>query len=345
MRMAIRVDVSELAGAGHFTRCLALADQFSAAGGRVMFLTQKAVPLVTGALANRPHELRVLDLPQSASQEDDAWASVGALDACCDWLVVDHYGLDHRWESALRAHERRLLVIDDLADRGHACDVLVDPGFAREAAAYDGLVPPHAQLLLGSRYALLKPGFARDHDSAPPWPQRRRVHVFFGSGATAFNWLAPYSERLLEGLPNIEVHALGRGDMHAMIDLRRRFADRFDWQEQVDDMAAHMAGCSVAVGAPGSATWERACVGLPSALVATSDNQIGILQQLDRANFCRYLGTAWQLGADAFIAGVVAFLSDEPRLRELRACGVTAVDGRGTERIVGHLVGQECTDD
>lgn len=337
MWMAIRADASDTIGTGHFMRCLALADRVAAMGGRVTFLANRAHSTISEALAGRAHRLVVLHMPERASVDDDAQASVRALDADCDWLVVDHYGLDDRWETALRKRAQNVLVIDDLADRRHDCDVLVDPGYGRGAADYAGLVPPHADLLVGTRYALLGDAFAALHDSAPTRHEQRRVHIFFGGGDSAKRWLAPYCEWLLDAFANVHVCAVGRGDRRVMQTLVQRYPARLDWQEQVNDMAAHMAACDVAVGAPGSATWERACIGLASAIVATAENQVPILRVLDAARFCRFLGCAWELDASTFTAGVAAFLDDEGALAEMRARGVTAVDGRGVDRIVGCL--------
>lgn len=345
MRMTIRTDASDTIGAGHFTRCLALADRVAALGGRVAFLARQTHPVMAEALAERAHTVRLLNLPEGASPEDDARASGKALDTECDWLVVDHYGLDHRWETSLRGHARNVLVIDDLADRCHDCDILVDPGYGRDGADYSRLVPPHSELLVGTRFALLKHVFAQRHDGAPRRPERRRVHVFFGSGAAAMRWLAQYCEWLLDAFPNVLVCAVGHADRQAMRELVRRHAARLDWREQVDDMAAHMSTCDVAVGGPGSATWERACVGLASALVATAENQVPVLRALDGTGFCRFLGNAWELDAARFTAGVAAFLDDRSALDDMRARGVTAVDGCGVDRVVRRLAGQERADD
>lgn len=345
MRMTIRTDASDSIGAGHFTRCLALADRVAALGGRVSFLARQAHPVITGALAERAHLLLVLNLPESAPPEDDSQASARALDAGCDWLVVDHYGLDDRWETSMRERARNVLVIDDLADRCHDCDILVDPGYGRIGADYAGLVPQAAELLVGTRFALLKDTFAARRNAAPLHLERQRVHVFFGSGAAAMQWLAQYCEWLLDAFSNIQVCAVGRGDRKAMQALGQRHASRLDWQQQVDDMAAHMATCDVAVGAPGSATWERACVGLASALVATAVNQVPVLRVLDGAGLCRFLGSAWDLDAARFTAGVAAFLDNKVALADMRALGVAAVDGGGVDRVVRRLAGQERGDD
>lgn len=337
MRVAFRTDASASIGLGHFTRCLALADHIAASGGRVAIVTRSAHPAVTAALAVRGHDLRVLDLQPDASVAADAAASARAIDAGTDWIVVDHYGFDHRWETDVKSRASHLLAIDDLANRRHDCDVLVDPGHGREADAYAGLTSDRTDLLLGTRFALLKPMFAGRHDAAPRRLAAHRVHLFFGGGDTAARWLVQYCRWLVEGFADLEVRAVGCCDADAMQGLVQRFPERVAWQHHLDDMANHMAECDVAFGAPGSATWERACVGLPMALVATADNQVPILRNLDRTGFAAYLGRASDLDSAQFVAAFKDFLADRKSLETRRAIGIASVDGRGTERVVHRL--------
>ncbi|RME63691.1 MAG: UDP-2,4-diacetamido-2,4,6-trideoxy-beta-L-altropyranose hydrolase, partial [Alphaproteobacteria bacterium] len=172
MRAAFRVDASRAIGTGHVGRCLTLAAALRDAGGDALFLCRAH----DGHLNAKIEEagFPVLSLPKrndtdddlahshwlGATQADDAKASIAALAGHrIDWLVVDHYGLDARWESALRRHAHRILAIDDLADRSHDCDLLLDQNFFLDAASrYDGLLPDHCRPLLGPRYAVLRRG-------------------------------------------------------------------------------------------------------------------------------------------------------------------------------------------
>ena len=81
--------------------------------------------------------------------------------------MVDHYALDVRWESAMRTQARHIMVIDDIADRQHDCDVLLDQNFYENMQTrYTGKVPPYCRLLLGPRYALLRDEFRELHESS-----------------------------------------------------------------------------------------------------------------------------------------------------------------------------------
>jgi spore coat polysaccharide biosynthesis predicted glycosyltransferase SpsG len=137
---------------------------------------------------------------------------------------------------------------------------------------------------------------------------------------------------LLDSFPEIQVSAVGRADGSRMNTAISRFAGRLEWQPVVTDMAAHMSACNVAIGSPGVATWERACIGLPAVTLATNANQRSILRDLDRDGFARFLGDLEALSDEAFVDGVRHFLGDNDALDRYREIGVNAIDGRGALR-------------
>src|SRR5512146_3123938 len=184
-------------------RCLALAGELRRQGSDCTFLVRSDGPgLFAQRIIQEGHELITLSQPASPmSTENDSAAHTQAnwlpcgwradVEACvsvlsdrpaADWLVVDHYGLDAQWESALHQVATRIFVIDDRADRSHDCDFLLDQNFVEGVShRYTGLVPPRTRLLMGPHYALLHPTFAdqranlRSRDGSV-----RRVLVCFG---------------------------------------------------------------------------------------------------------------------------------------------------------------------
>ena len=344
MHIAIRTDASAAIGLGHLSRCLALADELAQAGASVTFLCSNPDAAAADWIGRKSHSMRTWADGEDGGWEADAMASIVALPARPDWLIVDHYALDCRWEQRLRPQVDRLAVIDDLADRHHHCDLLVDQTFGRDASAYAHLVQPDCLLALGTRYAMLRPAFARVHGSAPAGFERPRIHVFLGGGRPA-KCLPRFVSLLLAAVPDITVAAVGGIDPRLDPDVRAVGSDRITWVDHVDDMASHMARCDIAIGAPGMATWERACVGLPSAYLATVPNQVAILQRLDTEGFCRYLGRADAIQDHAFVGGVAAFLANRPGLHAMRAVGLAQVDGRGVQRIARCLRDGSLADD
>lgn len=334
MRVAIRADASASLGTGHVTRCLTLADALAAKGAKCVFLSRELPAHLEAAICARGHgAIRLAsDAPAEARE---------ALKDPVDWLIVDHYGLDARWESAARPAARRLLAVDDLADRPHDCDALLDSAYGEDGSRYHGLLPKGCLGLFGSAYLPLRPQFASARGKIPPSLNLAApvAHVFFG-GSDRNRHTTRFARVIATRLPRLRQEiAVGAlyPDMEGLDRLKKEFPGGVAYRREVEDMAAHMSLCSVALGAPGMATWERACLGLPGAYVATHSNQIPILAALEKKGFCRFLGEAGAITDDAFAAGVGAFLDDAGGLASMRKMGLAAIDGKGTGRIVDAL--------
>ena len=294
----------------------------------------------------------VLKLSNPESQKPIEWKTdarhtsqaIVRLKNPIDWLVSDHYGLDQRWEQAVRSVLSRIMVIDDLANRPHDCDILLDQTHGEDGTRYKKLIPSHTHGLFGSQFCLLRPQFTvvREelYEIKNPFIEKI-IHVFFGAGDSS-NSTCKFSSLLLENFPEIQVRVVV-GDRYKFPQdlerLHKSFPNRFSWDRNVEDMARHMAKCNLAVGAPGMATWERACLGLPAAYLAIQENQANILQNLDRNRFCVYLGLAGKVQPQEFIGAMSRFLKDEEKLKQMRNLSLTMVDGLGVQRVAAHLLG------
>jgi UDP-2,4-diacetamido-2,4,6-trideoxy-beta-L-altropyranose hydrolase len=283
-------------------------------------------------------------LPAAAGWQEDA-VRVGALlaDEPADWIVVDHYGLDARWEGQLRAHAR-VMAIDDLANRPHACDLLLDQNlYDDQATRYDGLVQPGCERLLGPAYALLRPQFAaaraqrRAHAG-----QVQRVLVCFG-GSDPGNETAKALDALamLDSGMAADV-VVGAGNPHwRSIEQRCSQLPWATFHMQVEDMAALMLEADLCVGAGGSMSWERCCVGLPGILLAVADNQVQAMRTLARHGCVRFLGMAEQVSAGQLAQAVSELMRNPGQLVALAERGLQLVDGEGTARVAARLAAMQ----
>ena len=342
VHVSFRTDASLQIGSGHLMRCLALADALAARGARVRFLCREVTESLAALVAARGHELERLNSATSdghgpgISQEADARATVAALaGGGCEWLVVDHYGLDAEWERRTRAATRRLMAIDDLADRPHECDVLLDQNLQPEGASrYSGKVPRRCQLLLGPHYALLRAEFATRRVAVRPRGGAvRRILVSFG-GVDAGN----YTARALEALRSIAprdfaVDAVIGAEHPARVQLETLCREeRFVLHIQTPHVADLVAAADLAVGSGGSMTWERCCLGLPALVTATAANQLKVVHAAALAGVLYALpGGPLEVAAlDFHIRGLIA----NPWLREsFSRAGMALVDGRGASRV------------
>lgn len=355
MDVAFRVDASRQIGTGHFMRCLTLADGLRECGVRVRFVSRQMPDHLEKLLMAAGHELARLHPPGAAgadagirhagwlgtSQERDADDTVAVLSGRrWDWMVVDHYSLDARWETTVRAAAGQIAAIDDIADRAHDCDLLLDQNMhPRSEQRYAGKVPGRGTLLLGPRYALLRKEFRTARESLRVrGPDIGRILVFFG-GADASDRTSGAVEALAGlGLPFLKADVVV-GLSHPNRDRIAAQCSRHGYllHVQTEHMAELIAAADLGIGAGGSATWERCCLGLATLAFCTADNQ---REQLEAAA-CAGLVYAPAVTDSDWIGAVrrhVMTLIENPPLRQaLSAAGMRSVDGLGTMRMLEAL--------
>jgi UDP-2,4-diacetamido-2,4,6-trideoxy-beta-L-altropyranose hydrolase len=213
-----------------------------------------------------------------ASDAEDTCRALGT--EAVHWLVVDHYALDRRWEQALRPHCRRLMAIDDLADRPHDCDLLLDQNLGRTAADYSDLLPANTSTLIGPQYALLRPEFAQlraESLARRTNPQLKRLLITMG-GVDKDN----STGRVLDALntctlpPDLRISVV-MGPYAPWLQHVQTQATQMHCPIQVlvgvSDMARLMADSDLAIGAAGGTSWERCCLGLPTIQLVLAENQ------------------------------------------------------------------------
>lgn len=306
MNIVFRTDASINMGTGHVMRCLTLAEALRQAGHDCHFICREHEGNLLAVIQQRGFTAWALPMTAEsdntlahspwlgATQVEDveqclAWF-VDNSSLTVDWLIVDHYGLDKTWVQRLRPYAKRLMVIDDLADREHDCDVLLDQNLGREHSDYNGLVPTYCQRLIGPQYALLRPEFAELREYSlqrrQANPQLKKLLISLG-GVDKDN----ITGQVLTALENatlpqdIEITVVMGATAPHLDDVQAK-AEQLPWQTEVvvnvADMAQRMADADLAIGAAGSTSWERCCLGLPTVMLVLADNQREIAQFLQK---------------------------------------------------------------
>lgn len=364
VRVVFRVDASPEIGTGHVVRCLTLAAALRGRGAQCLFISQDHGGEFLDRIRENDFELVALPTPRSSfmPQGNSGNASPYLAWLRCDWqvdaeqtrpvlerdppkwLIVDHYALDARWESALRPHCRRLLAIDDLADRDHNCDLLLDQNL-QEDGRYANRIPKRCRTLIGPKYALLRPQFALARKRQPVrHGQVSRILVFFGGVDSSGETQKALAAIEMLDRPDLAIDVvIGRGNPHysAIQEICRRLVNNVEIYCDVEDMAARMASADLFIGAGGSSSWERCSLGLPSIIMATAENQIPQSEALARAGAQIYLGRASLLTPGDLARSVVEVL----RLKELRIHMANQahmlVDAQGASRVANQLLSDE----
>ncbi|WP_110955289.1 UDP-2,4-diacetamido-2,4,6-trideoxy-beta-L-altropyranose hydrolase [Anaerosinus massiliensis] len=304
--IAFRVDSSAQMGTGHLMRCLTLAD----------ILKQEAViTFISRDLqGNLNHLVRekgycLLQLPSVERNEElqgyEQWLTVtGKVDAeqtktllgetVSDCMVIDHYAIDETWERILRPYAKKIMVIDDLANRKHNCDILLDQNYYCDMNnRYNRLVPPECKLLLGPQYALLRQEF---YDARNKMHVRdgviKNILVFFGGSDLTNETMKALKaiEKLKRKDIAVNVVVGGSNQHKGEVELFCRQYENMYCYCQVNNMADLMNRADLAIGAGGTTTWERWFLGLPAIVIAIAENQVKICEDCDQAGIIKYLG-------------------------------------------------------
>ena len=364
MNVFIRVDSSLEIGSGHLMRCLTLADLLRQKGCVVSFICRE----LPGNLCHiaEGKGFTVYRLPYKEAQrveytqqplhaywlgvdwELDAKETIAVLagaEGSVDWLIADHYALDNRWESRVWPHAHRIMVIDDLADRHHECNLLVDQNFYESFGnRYDELVPNDCRKLLGPKYALLRREFAEARKGSR---QRngniQHILIFFGGSD-----LTNETTKALEAVGLIDRPDLGvdviigvnnpnRYDIESVANTMSQATSHF----HVDNMAELMAAADLYIGAAGITTWERCCLGLPSMIITVAQNQVQAIKDMANHNLLCYVGENSMVDACDIVDRLEYFLKNPLCLKQYSLNSMSLIDGLGSERCLNVLFDNE----
>jgi UDP-2,4-diacetamido-2,4,6-trideoxy-beta-L-altropyranose hydrolase len=355
MKIAFRVDASSQIGTGHFMRCLTLASALKQREADIRFisrsltehfqdmLNEKNIELIS--IENDLNPTPVDDLAHAhwlgMSQQQDAQETLHALSGqMWDWLIVDHYGLDARWENLCRPLAKKIFVIDDLADRKHNCDLLLDQNLvADKDTRYFGKVPEHCGLLLGPEYALLQPIYAELHNRVPQRNGKiQRILIYFG-GADIEN---------LTGLALAAFIQLERPDIHVDVVLGSVCLHAASIKDQIKEysniiihrnlpnLAYLMIQADLAIGACGVTSWERLCLGLPSLVITVAENQRTAAEELHRLGLIQLLGHKDSVDEQHFQTILVKLTQGRKNPFKLNKYFST-IDGKGLGKVFKYL--------
>jgi UDP-2,4-diacetamido-2,4,6-trideoxy-beta-L-altropyranose hydrolase len=361
LKIVFRVDASLTMGTGHVMRCLTLADALTAEGADCHFICREHPGHLATHIRSKGYRVSLLavapNTPDSAAMKDElvlahahwlggSWQQDVA--SCLpllehqqpDWLVVDHYAIDSRWEMALKPYYRKLMVIDDLADRTHVCQLLLDQTFGRNAQDYQRKTPANCTVLCGSQYALLRPEFAALRGYSLKRRENPKLEqLLITMGGVDKDNATELVLAALEGttLPTNCSITVIMGATAPWLEAVRIQASKMRWPTKVmvntSDMAQLMADADLCIGAAGSTSWERCTLGLPCILLCLADNQRMSIQTLsnDGVALALEIDSLLTFGTNSLEAQLIKARKNAAIMIEKAA---SVADGEGSRRLV-----------
>lgn len=358
MNIVFRVDSSNIIGSGHVMRCLSLADELKFRKNSVLFICNNEDGNLNNIIKKKGYQVieiasenssiknhALIDQSRNTVINNDAHQTKLIIkDKKVDWLIVDHYFLDENWESELKKYVNAIFVIDDLANRRHDCDLLLDQNwFGIETKhRYDEYTNESTISLLGPNYAILSKDFRsikknkRKHNGFI-----NQILIFMGAVDSKRQTREALLALCNEDLSNISVDVVigsSNKDKDQIINIASN-RKKTKIYNVVPSLSELMQKADLILCAGGSTTWERCFMGLPAIVFIASENQNKLTRQLAKDNAHILLESSTQINSQDWYLNISELVKDNVKLRKMSAIGENFVDGRGSYRILSHLYG------
>ena len=343
-KIFIRVDSGIDIGIGHMMRCISLAETLSKTNFEIIFISKKLNNTIYDIISKKKYKICIL--PENNKNMNimmhdaiETQKIITSFEDSTSWLLVDHRKLDIQWEKTLRKFVQKIIVIDDLANKKHDCDMLIDQNlYEKMDERYKKLVSKNCKKLLGPKYALLRSEFSDLRQK----PIKNRIElqnilISFG-GTDPSNETRKVLEALkILNLKNVQINVVTTSVNPFKDEIKQLCSSMtgVNFHCDVDKIGALMSTSDLAIGAGGSTTWERCCLGLPSLVSVISEDQLECTKIMDKEGCIIYLGLAENLTITDYVEKIKNI--NIKHLQKMSELNLKFVDGQGCKRITNEM--------
>jgi spore coat polysaccharide biosynthesis predicted glycosyltransferase SpsG len=344
----IRVDATPRNGYEHLARCLTLAAALQRRRRPVYFLSQLE-PGALGLVIKRGGSewLRAENAAMTGEDLDETIREVRRLRPGA--VVADTAEVSEAYLRTLAGTGALVTAMDNLAQVRFPSHILVNPLLGPGKEGYE--IHPGTQLLLGPRYALVRPEVRRTRPLRAQEPPPMTLPLGKGGGGQYRVMVSlgeddPNAEtmelvRLLLGVPKVaKVDAVVRSwhpELEKLQALAEAQADRLEVAVEPAEVTARIVRCHFAVTSGSGWSLELACVGVPQLLIVQSEAHWPNAQRLEEEGCATCLGWHANVSAQTIRLAVQNLLSDPLERQAMSRCGRKLIDGRGPDRLVTAL--------
>lgn len=359
LQIAIRTDASYEIGTGHVMRCLTLAKALKSENIQCKFICRILKGNLIDKIRSEGFFVESLPVPTRLLSSDvnsyEMWAGVDwqtdaseTLDllkkSCYHWLVVDHYSLDAKWEKEVKHGYSKLMVIDDLENRPHDADLLVDQNLGKTTNSYHNLVGPNCKRLIGPRYSILRQEFKLARQQALASRSEldlKNILITFG-GVDRFDITSKVlnSLRLDNVADNVDITII-MGATAPNLKNVQRLAEKMPWATKVlvnvSNMADYIAKADISICSVGGTTWERCCLGLPSILIPAAKHENELACHLHDSGAALNIGPHDNVDFEKRLSSAFRILTNKKKLSDMCNNASAITDGCGVDLIIQHI--------
>lgn len=334
----IRTHARSDMGIGHLVRMTHLAQALLEQGCEVRFVVDVRNPDIVPFVKHFPVEyLYTESTLVDFDERNDATRFVTLLDPFpVDMVILDSYLLGVEWENVVVGTGYTLTVIDDLGNRRHNCDYLVDQrwcGPVETPKRYAGLVPDRCQRMLGPDYCMLGSQYRQKKSGSGP--SEFTVMFSLGGGGDLSILAGLIRELLKDSELNIRLMPV-LGPLSKNKDHIFSIAEN-DPRVYPVDSPGSLYDCyleaSLYVGALGTSLYELAAMALPALTFSYAQNQENEIVNLEDLGHYFHIDQEEFTDLSAVAKLILVFKENMERLRKIRERPAIAIDGLGVKRI------------
>jgi len=348
----VRVDAGIEIGDGHFLRCLTLANSLKKKFDQIIFISNQLPKHFIEKIKRSNFKIYKINgytqiqekklgekIKEHLINNDlvETKKIIEKYKNSTNWLIIDHYGIDYVWEKNVRTNIEKIIVIDDLANRKHRCDILIDQNFYENMEKrYTKLIPNYCKQFLGPKFTLLRPEFFNARKNLKRKKQFKRILISFG-GSDPSN----ETKKALLAINDLDekyridvIVGTNNPNKKQIMKLCSKISS-CNFYQQVENISKYMKKADLAIGAGGTSTWERCCLGLPTIVTSLSKDQKKINEELSKIGCMIYLGDADKTTKIDYVKILKEI--DSKRLSEISEKCLLLVDGKGVKRTVNKI--------
>ena len=346
--VVFRVDANVKLGIGHLMRCLTLADKLNSNNIECIFILSFSSTDFIYKIKERGHGVKILENESDINRHDfDQCATLNflkSLETKPVWLVVDHYNIDIAWELSVRPYVLYVLVIDDLADRPHYCDAVVNSNLNIEIDSYKDLIPVECVKFFGPKYSLLSNQYRQYRDlKGTISPDINSIAIFMGGGDHL-----NITEHMIDNFfyyfdylkdKKIALHVVISGQHPNKLSIENKCKELSFITLHIDTskMAQILSNVDLCIGAGGGAALERCCIGVPSIVVTFADNQIHGIDALTKNGAIIFGGDYRKPGWKQLFKNAALQIQDFKIRKAIASKSRQFVDGNGCDRVAAYM--------
>jgi len=227
--------------------------------------------------------------------------------------------------------------------------LLINPLLGPSGESYEH--DPAAQMLMGQRYALVRPEIRRHRPTRSQEPAPLPVPAG-KAGAGQFRVLVALGEddpnrqsyelaKLMLATPRIgKVDVVVRRehpDLDKLQSLAEQQPERLELAIETAEIVARVVRCHFAVTSGSGWSLELACVGVPQLLILQNESHWPNAQRMEEEGCASCLGWHENVSPQTIRLAVQNLLSDPLERQAMARIGRNLIDGRGADRMVNGL--------